>query len=159
MLRYALCLLIISLEGCHSIKAKLGISTQVSDKSELANLTGVWYATGTTYNMIKNKKYVVDTIHLTLYSNATFKATHFPDCIVPLSGEPVNHVSADGSGTWEIHKEGDFWKLRLDFKTSPVFIEKTFCDFDISSNKSTLILSEFIGDPDSVDILEFEKSK
>lgn len=159
MLRFTLCLLAISLGGCHSIKTELGISTQVSDKSELANLQGVWYATSATYNMIKNKKYVVDTMQLALYPNATFKATNFPDCITTSAGDPVNQVLANGSGTWEIYKFGDFWKLRLDFQKDSVFKDKAFCDFDIYYNKSTLKISEFIGDPDSADILEFEKSK
>jgi hypothetical protein len=97
-------------------------------------------------------------MHLTLYADSTFAGINIPDCITTETVEPAKGIAANGSGSLEIYQSGEFWKLRLEFKKGPVFSEKTFLDFDIRTNISSLIISGFVADPDSMNVLEFERA-
>jgi hypothetical protein len=109
--------------------------------------------------MLKNKKYRQDSLSLVLKPDSTFTGTNFPDCIDNLSGDPVKGLLSNGTGRWSVYQSGKYWKLRLDFEKSQTFSERTFLDFDISLDGSTVRLTEYMGDPDNVDILEYEKHK
>jgi hypothetical protein len=160
MRRYTLIFFILSLWSCNTLESRpFSFPGKVTDSSQLGNLPGVWSASSTTYSMLKNKRYKQDTLLLVLKPDSTFTGINFPDCIDNLSGDPVKGLLSNGSGLWAVYQSGKYWKLRLDFEKNQTFSDKTFLDFDISLDGTSTRLSEYLGDPDNVDILEYERNK
>jgi hypothetical protein len=153
MARHSLCCFLIALSSCH-------FRTEVTQIHDLKNLTGVWYATPDTYSMLERKKYKVASLSLRLYAaDSVFEGTNFPDNITSQSGEPVNGIYGNATGVWQVYNFRDDWKVHLQFTKGPVFTEKTSLDFEIYLEDSTLVLCTYLGDPDSGDILEYQKSR
>ena len=107
--------------------------------------------------MLKAKKYQIDSIQLRLNIDSTFEVSNLPDCISNSSGDPRAGLLLNASGNWSIYKLGDTWKMKMTFSKSKMFDKDTFLDFDILLLDKKLMLSQFIGDPDQADMLEFER--
>ena len=56
-------------------------------------------------------------------------------------------------------KIGGVWKLVLDFTRPGLYGHELFLDMDIFRDGPKLIVSQYIGDPDEVKVLEFTKKK
>ena len=143
------------LTGCQSRgTSDAGNSRPVTDKKELSDLAGTWYATEDTYTMLAEKKYPRDSIYIVLRNDSVFNAFHLPDC---MDAANKGGLLLDAVGTWRLHKNGDAWRLLMGFEKGRLFRYKTYSEFDIQVTDSVLTLLRIVGDPEEKDILRFRK--
>jgi hypothetical protein len=131
----------------------------VTDKKEVNDLVGTWYATPATYAMLAEKKYpgVRDsTIYIVLRKDSVFNAFHLPDC---MDAANKGGLLLDAVGSWKLHQDENAWKLSMAFEKGKLFRYKTFTDFDIAIVDSLLTLSRYVGDPKEKDALQFRKNR
>jgi hypothetical protein len=156
----AICFLCIGLSGCHFFGPRdLAPYNMITDRNELKDLNGVWKATGITYSMIKREKYKIDSVKLILGKDSTFEAVNLPDCLSDQFGEAVKHQLLSATGSWGVEKIGNEWKMSMEFNKGQLFKEKSTFDFDLYHSGKTILMSTYLGDPDEVKLLEFEKVK
>jgi len=129
----------------------------ITDRNELKDLDGVWKATGITYSMIKREKYRMDSVKLILGKDSTFEAVNLPDCLSDQFGEPVKHQLLAATGNWRVEKTGKEWKMIMEFNKGRLFKERSGFEFDLYHSGNSILMSTYLGDPDEVKLLEFEK--
>jgi len=156
-MRLLIVFLLFALLSCHAKKPLPGKRGHtITDKNELADLTGTWYATPGTYIMLKEKRYKPDSIYIVLQPDSVFKAYHLPDC---MTAATKNGLLKDAIGTWRLHKDSTDWKLGLSFEAGRLFRYKTHTHFDIAVIDSLLTIYQYIGDPAKGEALLFQKRK
>jgi hypothetical protein len=137
----------------------MGAMKKVEDGESLTHMDGVWMATGITYDMMRNMGYPMDSVHLVLHADSTFAVDHLPDCIEDEFGRTLHKQLLVGEGRWKVYEFGGVWKLVLDFTRPGLSGHELFLDMDIFRDGPKLIVSQYIGDPDEVKVLEFYKEK
>jgi hypothetical protein len=159
-LRYLIFFSTLTLSSCHFFEPRdESNDTVINGLTELKTLPGNWKATETTYALLKDKKYHLDSAKLVLNKDSTFEFYNLPDCINSPLGDPIKGKLGNAKGKWNIYHFGDKWKIQMAFEENELFDKKTFLDFDIVLVGSKFRIWQYIGDPDQADVLEFEKAK
>jgi hypothetical protein len=110
--------------------------------------------------MLERKGYKESALSLRInIMDSSFEGKNFPDNIKSSFGAPVDTVYSNATGVCYLYTFEGSWKMHLQFTKGSVFTEQTSLDFDVYQEGSCLILCTYLGDPDSGNILEFQKSK
>jgi len=157
--RIAIFILIFTFLSCHfSGPRDLQDTKSITEIEELNKMVGTWKATEVTYDMVRERNYVVDTIQLLLNSDSTFKAINIPDCFADPFGKPVNKRLVNAQGQWQVSKIKDKYLLMLRFDKGDLFKKNEGFGFEMYKRDTSIFAFQYVGDPDQADMLEFRKA-
>ena len=143
------------LSSCHFLAPRdLGDLKKVKDVDGLKHMDGVWMATGITYDLMRNMGYPMDSVRMDLHGDSTFTIEHLPDCVEDQFGNTVYKQLFAGAGKWTVYQFGGTWTLRLDFERACSAGRGLSLDMNVYRDGGRLIVSQYIGDPDAVKVLE-----
>ena len=153
-----ICFFVLSLLSCNGLGPRdTSHDSPVKSITELADLPGVWYATRTTYKMLKEKNYKIDSVRLILHRDSSFEFINMPDCIDDPAGKPIKHQLLTVKGKWKPEEFKGAWEISMAFDKGELFETKTHLPFDVFYIDSEMVIMYFIGDPDQADVLVFRK--
>lgn len=157
--RITIFILILTFLSCHfSGPRDLHDTKAITEVAELNRMVGTWKATEVTYDMVRERNYVVDTIQLILNSDSTFEAINIPDCFADPFGKPINKQLVNAHGRWAINKVQNKYLLALRFDKGDLFKENEGYGFEMYKRDTSIFAFQYVGDPDQADMLEFRKA-
>ncbi len=120
-------------------------------------LVGTWTLTpATTDKMRSEGGYEISTHSLTLRNDGSFEIVNMPDWWFNFGHSNKGFYS--GSGTWRVVKNSQgYWTIEVRFTSLPGYTSGLVTSFYIGQDKSGYYIYDFIGDPDSGDVMMFEK--
>ncbi|TKK64115.1 hypothetical protein FC093_23295 [Ilyomonas limi] len=150
--------IIVTTSSCHFFEPRdTSYDTPIKSLTQLNNLTGSWKATAETYELLKQRKYKVDSMSLVFRNDSTFVITNLPDCINDGFGESIDGKLYKVAGKWSVQKNKRDWEIEMAFDKNELFQAKTYMNFDIAITDSIYQLYWYLGDPDDAEPITFEK--
>lgn len=122
-------------------------------------LTGTWTLSAISLNRMRSQGgYKISTHTLTLREDGTFDLINMPDWWLNDFGDSRRGFYS-GSGTWEVGKDSQgYWIIELQFNSLSGPISNRQPSFFIGQEKSIYYLYAVIGDPDTGNVIAFERS-
>jgi hypothetical protein len=146
-----------TLTFCGLCQWSLSDPTIPRTKPAKEDIIGIWSLSPSSLQEMRMEgRYEISTHTLTFKDDGTFEMVNMPD--LWLNFGQSNQDFYSGSGRWEFVKNYQgYWTVEVHFTSLPGYKNGLVTSFYVGQNEAGYYIYDFIGDPDSGDVIVFEK--